>query len=84
MVLQIQSGYMAASPSAISRTGAFGMSGDVQVETDITGRAIARRDVTPAVQVIFNGDVYGLEDFNQKVNQAVSRGILLGGLTDRG
>lgn len=79
MALQVQSGYMVTSPSAISRTGAFGMSGDVQVETDITGRAIARRDVRPAIVVNFNGDVYGLDDFQTKVNQAVSRGILLGG-----
>lgn len=71
MAAQIQSGYMIASPSTISRTGAFGMTGDVQVETDITGRAIARRDVKPAVQIIFNGDVYGMPDFEQKVAQAV-------------
>ncbi len=67
---RVQEGYLSEMPESATFSGAFGKSGEVQIETDIRGKTVERRPV----QIVFNAPVYGMDDFERKVNQILLTG----------
>ncbi len=78
--LGIQEQYMTDIPGSISRVGAFGSSGDYDVESDLTGRMRASR--RQPVQVVVKIEALDVEDFERRtgyLGRVIGKAIMGGG-----
>ena len=74
----IQSQYLFTAPEAISRSAAFGIGGEADIESDLTGRV---RAIAPAPAVKVEIQAIDLEDFERKkgyFSKLVAKAILAG------
>jgi len=76
----IQSEYTFDMPTSRSLTTAGGMSGDLEIETDLMGRSVARRKTAaPAVVVQIQAlDVHDFEKRTGFISKAISKAMLAG------